>query len=233
MNRLDDPALVARQYSCEKNLRARQSIYAQHEGRDARAAVFEAVQTIGPRRLLEVGGGQGELAERIARELRAEVTMVDQSERMVELAAARGLAAQVGDVQQLPFADGSFDVAVAAWMLYHVPDLDRGLGELTRVLEPGGHLVAVTNGEDHIVELREVVGTPRMTGFSRENGTEALLRHFAAVEQIDLDGVATITDAAAVHGYRDSMMTSDTSRELVFELPLRVRTSVTIFVATR
>ena len=55
------------------------------------------------------------------------VAFVDQSERMVELARARGVTdAQVGDVQQLPFADASFDTAVAAWMLYHVPDLDRG-----------------------------------------------------------------------------------------------------------
>ena len=42
---------------------------------------------------------------------------VDQSERMVELASARGVDACVGDVQELPFADESFDCAVAAWML--------------------------------------------------------------------------------------------------------------------
>ena len=45
---------------------------------------------------------------------------------MVELARARGVDARVGDVQELPFADGAFDCVVAAWMLYHVPDLDRG-----------------------------------------------------------------------------------------------------------
>ena len=67
------------------------------------------------------------------------VTFVDLSQRMVELARARGIAdAHVGDVQELPFADASFDTVVAAWMLYHVPDLDRGLAEIARVLEPGG-----------------------------------------------------------------------------------------------
>ena len=35
-------------------------------------------------------------------------------------------------------ADARFDTAVAAWMLYHVPDLDRGLAEIARVLTPGG-----------------------------------------------------------------------------------------------
>src|SRR4029078_7030536 len=93
------------------------------------------------------------------RDLAATVSFVDVSPRMVELARARGVDAQVGDVQELPFADGSFDVAVAAWMLYHVPHLDRGLSELARVLRPGGILVAVTNSRYHLLELRELVGS--------------------------------------------------------------------------
>ena len=78
--------------------------------------------------MLEVGCGWGELAEWIARDTGAEVVAVDLSPRMVELARERGVDARVADVQQLPFADGEFDLVVAAWMLYHVPDLDRGLG---------------------------------------------------------------------------------------------------------
>jgi ubiquinone/menaquinone biosynthesis C-methylase UbiE len=38
-------------------------------------------------------------------------------------------------------------------MLYHVPDAPRALSELARVLSPGGRLVAVTNGGDHLREL--------------------------------------------------------------------------------
>src|SRR5439155_23857328 len=73
--------------------------------------------------------------------------------------AARGVEALVGDVQDLPFADGSFDCALAAWMLYHVPELDRGLAELARVLRRGGRLVAVTNSEWSLRELWELVGS--------------------------------------------------------------------------
>jgi ubiquinone/menaquinone biosynthesis C-methylase UbiE len=48
----------------------------------------------------------GELSERIAMELGADVTAVDSSERMVELTRAPGIDARVGDVQALPFEDG-------------------------------------------------------------------------------------------------------------------------------
>ena len=115
-------------------------------------------------------------------ELGAEVVALDVSERMVELARGRGVDARVGDVQALPFADASFDTVVAAWMLYHVPDLDRGLAEIARVLAPGGQLVAVTNSELHLDEARARCGVS-MVGrmpFNRDNGEEILARHFAA-----------------------------------------------------
>src|SRR5207247_10358646 len=92
------------------------------------AAACGGVRCVGPRRVLEVGAGPGEFAERLGRDLGVEVIAADLSPRMVELARDRGVDARLGDVQELEFEDGSFDCAVAAWMLYHVPDLDRGLG---------------------------------------------------------------------------------------------------------
>src|SRR5207302_7666109 len=138
-------ASVAEQYATEANLRARQALYEETEGEPAPAVLWRLLGELARRRVLEVGGGPGELAERMQRELEAEVTYVDISPRMVELARDRGVAAQLGDVQELPFDDGSFDSVVAAWMLYHVPDVDRGLAEIARVLAPGGTLIAVTN----------------------------------------------------------------------------------------
>ena len=131
---LDDPEVVRAQYATETGLETRRSIYENAEGEDAREVAFQAIAAAHPRRLLEVGAGPGELSARITAELGAEVIALDVSERMVELARGRGVDARVGDVQALPFADASFDTVVAAWMLYHVPDLDRGLAEIARVL---------------------------------------------------------------------------------------------------
>jgi len=234
---LNDPELVRAQYADEANLAARKAIYANADGPDAREILFQAIAELEPRRVLEVGGGEGELAERIVRELGAELAFVDQSERMVEIARGRGLDAQVGDVQALPFADAGFDCAVAAWMLYHVQDLEQAIAELTRVLEPGGHLVAVTNGTGHLAELREVAGhTAFWTGmpFRSENAAELLGRRFSSVEARHADGWVTIPDDGTIWAYLRSMSPFGPPAELApHELPLRVRRCSTVFVATK
>jgi ubiquinone/menaquinone biosynthesis C-methylase UbiE len=231
---IDEAAFVRAQYETEHNLRARKSAYENAEGDDARQFAFEAVAEVNPQKVLEVGGGEGELADRIQSELGAEVTAVDQSERMVEIQRSKGIDARVGDVQELPFADGDFDVVLAAWMLYHVPDLDRGLAEIARVLKPGGRLVAVTNAVDHLQELwdlaRRATSLRKFT-FRSENGEESLLRHFAAVERRDARGWTTMDEEAvrrfgASWGDLGALVTVGP-----FEKPLRVRRHSTIFVA--
>jgi len=230
----DDPALVRKQYEREDNLRARQSLYEEVAGPNALDVLWQTLVEWRPRRVLEVGGGPGELAERMQRELGATVSFLDLSPRMVELAQARGVAAQVGDIQELPFEDGTFDTVVAAWMLYHVPDLDRGLAEVARVLQPGGALVAVTNSIHHLEELRDLVGHPDSWAetFSRENGESYLGRHFAHIDRFDLEIVVTVRDRAKLVAYRDSMNVETQPIPENLELPFVVHGRSTIFVAT-
>jgi SAM-dependent methyltransferase len=232
--RIDDPAYVREQYASEDGLAARRSFYDEVEGPDAREVAFDAVAAVRPRRVLEVGPGPGEASERIARELGAEVVAVDISERMVELARGRGVDARVGDVQSLAFDDGSFDCALAAWVLFHVGDLDRGLSELVRVLRPGGRLVAVTVSVRHLAELWELVGGEQLPlTFRSENGEELLRRHFPTVERHDVEAKVTVRDAEAVRRYLASSERGQAYVDAVPELeePLVVGTRTTVFVA--
>jgi SAM-dependent methyltransferase len=236
VTRIDDPAAVREQYATEAGLAARKSIYTDVTGPDSRELVFEAVAETGPRSVLEVGCGEGELAQRMTAELAADVVAIDQSERMVELARARGVDARVGDVQELPFADASFDVAVAAWMLYHVPDLDRGIGELERVLRPGGRLVATTNASDHLQEMLESAGVDDWDfSFQAENGADLLGRHFPSVDVRDASGTVTLHDADQIRGYLRSSIRLHRWADRVPELrePLVVRRRPVLFVATK
>jgi SAM-dependent methyltransferase len=231
---VDEAAFVREQYARPDNLRARKSVYADAEGDDPREFAFEAIAAAHPRRVLEVGGGEGELAERVLKELEVEVVGVDQSDGMVEIQRSKGIDARVGDVQALPFDDEEFDVAVAAWMLYHVPDLDLGLAELARVLKPGGRLVAVTNAVDHFQELWDLgqrATSVRRFTFRTENGEEALLRHFATVERRDATGTIVMDDAAIRRFAGSWEALAPLVRMPPLAEPLRVRRHSTVFTA--
>jgi SAM-dependent methyltransferase len=230
VSRLDDPELVRREYASEDGLRARASAYQGLAGPDARDLAFDAVREAAPRRVLEVGCGWGEFAARMAAELGIEAVAVDLSSRVVGLARERGVGAHVGDVQQLPFADGAFDCAVANWMLYHVPDIDRGLAQLARVLRPGGRLVASTNSSRHLEELWLLVGRDKSREtrhFFSEDGEELLRRHFAHVRRVDLESPITFASADEVRGY---VASSVAHKHLAERVPA---TLAEPFVATR
>jgi SAM-dependent methyltransferase len=229
-----DPAHVRAQYATEDGLAARKSIYGETSGVDARHVLFEAVAEARPAHVLEVGCGEGELAERLVRELGVPLVALDQSARMVELARRRGVDARIGDAQDLPFEDAAFDVVVAAWMLYHVADLERCLDELARVLRPGGRLVAVTNYGDHLAEMFALVGASQWElPFAGENGAEILGRVFGSVERREADGTVTLRDAAAIRRYLASSQQLRSSAERVPELdePLVARRRSVVFVA--
>ena len=234
---LNDPDLVREEYASEHGLEARRALYESRVGPDPRETMWDEIVAASPLRVLEVGPGPGEVSERMQRDLGAEVVAIDISERMVELASERGIDARVGDVQNLPFRDREFDLVVAAWVLFHVPELDRGLAEIARVLRPGGRLVAVTNSEHHLGEARSHAGftmAGQMT-FSRENGEAALRRHFPLVERTDVDGALTFLDTEAISAYLRSLVTAKHAADNVPELaePLRATTRNTIFVAEK
>jgi SAM-dependent methyltransferase len=231
---MHDPAVVRAEYQDETRLAARKAAHASSEGPDAREVLFDAVVERSPGRILEVGCGEGELAERLVREAAADVVAIDQSPRMVELARARGVAARVGLAEELEFEDESFDCVVAAWMLYHVEDLERALVEVSRVLRADGQFVAVTNGRDHLKELLELLGRERLgSKFTAEDAEEILPRHFSSVERRDAHGWIVFPDSDAAQAYVSSLVLLDGARVPSGDGAIRVRRLPSIFVAEK
>ncbi|MET0939630.1 MAG: class I SAM-dependent methyltransferase [Gaiellaceae bacterium] len=237
MTKLNDPDLVRREYASEAGLAARRAAYANAEGPDAPAMVFDAVAEVSPKRVLEVGCGMGQLAERLHEELDGDVVAIDQSERMVELTRERGVDARVADVQELPFGDGEFDVVVAAWMLYHVPDVERALDEIVRVLGTTGRLVTATNRPDHLKELRALVGVTRtgLEGFDADCAQRLLPPRFGHIEERDAAGTVTFVDRDAVAAYIQPSLGifGDVGEIPALDRPLVVSRRPVIFVADK
>jgi len=100
-----------------------------------------------PQRMLEVAAGTGAVTRALARALPAttEIVATDLNPPMLDRAAAVGtdrpVTWQQADAQQLPFADGSFDLVICQFGAMFFPDRPRAFAEARRVLTPGGKLL--------------------------------------------------------------------------------------------
>lgn len=186
--------------------------------------VFDRLLRADGRAVVEVGAGSGQLwhenADRIPSAWR--VVLTDLSGGMVKDARAclarRGLYPEMlaADVAALPFQDGQFEAAVANHMLYHVPDPEAALGEICRVVRPGGTLFAATNGASHMHELIEwgrKLGAAAWVGFreaelsfSIENGGAMLARWFADVRLERYEDHLLVTEVEPLVEYVLSML---------------------------
>lgn len=167
--------------------------------------------------LLELGCGPADLWLSNRQRIPAgwHITLTDFSAGMLEEARQRlgeeRFTYQVADAQALPFVDASFDAVIANHMLYHIPDLPRALGEIKRVLKPGGTLYASTIGHEHMRELDELLArasiAPHWQAFKQnanfvlENGVAALTPFFSSVEQRLYEDALEITKAEPLVAY--------------------------------
>jgi ubiquinone/menaquinone biosynthesis C-methylase UbiE len=112
-------------------------------------------------RLLDVGCGAGDWHGALTNQ-GVTVVGMDMMSGMLAEARSMGLALRPppmlvqGDAQSLPLRSSTFDGALCAGVLYHVPDCQQALQEMRRVLLPGGRVVISTNGPDSMARLYEV-----------------------------------------------------------------------------
>jgi ubiquinone/menaquinone biosynthesis C-methylase UbiE len=115
--------------------------------RDAAAQIIDILDVRPDDKILEVGFGPGVAIQLLLHHVPGgSVAGVDYSQEMVRQAAARNAAAlrdrrvdlRYGSVERLPFADETFDKALAINSMQAWPDARAGLGEIQRVLKHGG-----------------------------------------------------------------------------------------------
>jgi len=99
-------------------------------------------------RALDVATGTGDLALELSTRVApgGEVVGVDFSEKMLELARAKGgprVRFESGNALALDYADDEFDAATVGFGARNFSDLDRGLAEMARVVRPGGRVVVL------------------------------------------------------------------------------------------
>jgi demethylmenaquinone methyltransferase/2-methoxy-6-polyprenyl-1,4-benzoquinol methylase len=110
----------------------------------------KAVERLGPvQRVLDVCSGTGDMAFELRRRWGARVVGSDFAYRMLEVGQAKArrkslqhvVGFQQADTLRLPFRDASFDAATVAFGIRNVVDAPRGIGEMARVVRPGGKVL--------------------------------------------------------------------------------------------
>jgi ubiquinone/menaquinone biosynthesis C-methylase UbiE len=130
--------------------------------------------------VLDIGSGPGRDGL-ILQKAGLDVTCLDASEAMVKISTERGLHSIVGDFNELPFENGSFDGVWAYTSLLHVSKskVDQPLSEIRRVLKPNGIFgLGLIEGDTELYRESSGVGKPRWFSFYRKEEIEKLLAKY-------------------------------------------------------
>jgi demethylmenaquinone methyltransferase/2-methoxy-6-polyprenyl-1,4-benzoquinol methylase len=130
-------------------------------------------------RLLDLGGGTGDLAALLARVVPCAVTVLDASPHMLRYASELpDVEAIVGDAVAMPFDDDTFDAALVCDAFHHFVEPEAAASELARVVRPGGGVAiveidAAARSTRAVGVVERLLGEP--AGFLRPPELEALM----------------------------------------------------------
>src|SRR5580698_4134662 len=131
-------------------------------GRSWQSIAEALLQLLPPLVIADLGAGEGAFSLLLAQRAK-QVIAVDNSDRMVELGSAlarkQGVTAleyRKGDLEAVPIADGSVDLALFSQSLHHAQHPERAVAEAWRILKPGGRITVLDLLQHRFAEAREL-----------------------------------------------------------------------------
>lgn len=187
------------------------SRWLRHAGGEAQAALEASLisRTNSGDRVLDAGCGTGALSRAVASQIEdVSLTLFDLCDDMLALTQDVEADRVRGSLLDMPFEDGTFDVAVAAWSIEATGQPDRAIAQLFRVVRPGGRLLVAFCADEPPttfaatllrkgVELRQTgsfLDARQVEAEFRKNGAFEVIRHRCAGPVAVLD--ARIPDHA-------------------------------------
>lgn len=213
MSSFQKPHGLRQQYATDENLSRRIRLHQQYRTnpQDWESWVFQNYRLLPDLNILELGCGNAGIWRTHAHQLPKGIRLVlsDFSPGMLDAAKANtemlsGVDYRVIDAQEIPYECAYFDLVIANHMLYHVPNPNRALSEIHRVLKPEGTVYTTAIGKDNLKELFELLcqfdeqidfgQTPVTQTFGLETGAEKLGHFFRSVDTRRYEDHLHVTD---------------------------------------
>lgn len=209
MKTINNHEAVQEQYLTAGNLNTRISIHEKYSANKLgfNNWIFSNYSFAANNKILELGCGTGVMWKSKLHliDKGIQLTLTDFSENMVTaakdtLGEHNHISYGIADIENIPYEDGSFDIVIANMMLYHVPNLNKGLSEVKRALDDGGHFYCATYGENGIMPfiagLLKDYGIKDTTNknFTLQNGYGILKGYFSHIKRLDYKDFLEVTE---------------------------------------
>lgn len=216
MAAVNQPETVQKQYQMTDNLNTRISVHEKYSTNKTGFGnwLFSHYDFSSGNKILELGCGTGDLWKSKLHLLDKStlLTLTDLSENMVHatkntLGDQNNISYAVVNIEEIPYNNNCFDQVIANMMLYHVPDLNRGLSEVNRVLKKDGYFYCATYGENGIIpfiaDLLKDYGITDTTNknFTLQNGNRILKKYFSEIRRLDYEDSLAVTDINDILDY--------------------------------
>jgi ubiquinone/menaquinone biosynthesis C-methylase UbiE len=214
-------SLLSEQYSNSKKFMARIELHRRFRTNPHLWTqwIFDQIRFPKNAKVLELGSGNALLwksnLKRIPED--AQILLTDFSEGMLNDASkvlgedSNRFEYKIMDAQEISYPDDSFDIVIANLMLYHIPDREKAISEISRVLKPEGVLYASTYSLNNMKEFNGLLKNydknlynpieQFASLFGLENGSEQLRKSFEDVELINYIDSLEVTEAEPIVDY--------------------------------
>lgn len=216
-------SMVKEQYKTDENFKLRGGLHSYSVNKsDWNTWCFTKMEIPNNARILELGCGTGHFWIKNKNKINPNwsITLSDFSAGMLQSTKDRlskldnNFIYKQFDAQDMPFEDESFDIVIAKHMLYFVPDIEKALGEIKRVLSKDGYFYATVNSCESMLELNALVekfdakmdlhNNGFCHRFDLENGEGMLKKYFNQVKTEILEGKIIVDEAEPIVSYKAS-----------------------------
>ncbi|WP_353779860.1 bifunctional demethylmenaquinone methyltransferase/2-methoxy-6-polyprenyl-1,4-benzoquinol methylase UbiE [Winogradskyella sp. 3972H.M.0a.05] len=168
-----------------------------------RKKVVDIVSATNPETILDIATGTGDLAINLSKSAANSIVGLDISEGMLEVGREKiekqnlqdTIQMIIGDSENLPFEDNSFDAITVAFGIRNFENLEKGLSEILRVLKPNGIFV--------ILETSNPTKTPFKQGYNFY--TKYILPNIGKLFSKDKSAYKYLGDSASVFPFGEAL----------------------------